>query len=308
MSEVMVLVNPTAGGGRAGRFWARLEPRARALAAVRVETPADSVVARRAVAEAVAGGCRRIVAVGGDGTTHLVAGALLASEAARGVTLGVLPSGTGSDLARALGIPRDPIRALSRALLGEPRAIDAGRCDDASGGFCFVNIASAGIGGMVDEAVNAMPHRGRTAFLGATLGALRRYRCVPVRVSLEGEAFYEGPLFMLAIANGTTFGKGMRIAPRARLDDGNFDVVLVGEIAGWELVRRLPQVYLGRHLGVAKVRFRQARKVRLEPLGVLPPFDVDGETYPSAAATFTVLPGALQVAGEVGDLPSKRIA
>jgi diacylglycerol kinase (ATP) len=175
--------------------------------------------------------------------------------------------------------------------------LDVGRCDGEGSSFFFINIASAGVGGLVDETVNAIPKRGRTAFLRATLQALRRYRCVPVRVSADGEAWYEGPLFVLAVANGTTFGKGMRVAPRARPDDGLFDLVLVGEVAGWELIRRLPQLYLGRHLGARPVRYRRAREVRLEPQGSLPVFDADGETYSSGAATFTLLPGALPVAG-----------
>ena len=297
MREVLVLVNAAAGGGRAGRLWQRLQTVAQGLAPIRVVTPTDAAASRRAVEDAVAAGCSRIVAVGGDGTVHLVAGTLLGAGAGGEVTLGVLPAGTGSDLARVLAIPRDAREALGRALLGPPQSIDAGRCECGGGSFYFANIASAGIGGVVDEAVNAMPRRGRTAFLRATLAALRRYRCVPVRVTLDGEAWYEGPLFLLAVANGTTFGKGMRIAPRARPDDGAFDVVLVGEVAGWELLRRLPQVYLGRHLRAKPVRFRQAREVRLEPLAPLPAFDVDGETYASGVATFSLLPGALRVAG-----------
>ena len=245
--------------------------------------------------EAVEAGCERVVAVGGDGTAHLAAGVLLGCGAA--ATLGILPAGTGSDLARPLAIPRDPAQALRRALLGPAVAIDAGRCDGERGGFFFVNIASAGVSGMVDETVNAVATRGRTTFLRCTLTALRRYRCVPVRVWADGEEWFAGPILLLAVANGTTFGKGMRVAPGAALDDGLFDVVLVGEVSGLQLARRLPQLYFGSHLGARPVRFRQAREVRLEPEAPLPPFDVDGETYPSGAVTFRVLPAALRVAG-----------
>jgi diacylglycerol kinase (ATP) len=296
LSETLVLVNPAAGGGRAGGVWERLRPSAERLAPLRVAVAESASGSRHAVEDALARGCPRVVAVGGDGTAHLAANALL--DGAADVTLGIVPAGTGSDLARVLRLPRDPAAALRRALLGPPTAVDAGRCESGGGGFWFVNIASAGIGGMVDEAVNAQPKRGRTAFLRATLGALRRYRCVPVRVELDGTSWYEGPLFLLAVANGTTFGKGMRIAPLARPDDGAFDVVLVGEVAGLELVRRLPQVYLGRHLDARPVRHRRATRVRVAPLAALPPFDVDGETYRSGEAEFTVRPGALRVAGE----------
>ena len=305
MSDTLVLVNPAAGGGRAGRFWEQMRARAEALANIVVAVPADAARARAALSAAVASGCERVVAVGGDGTAHLVASSLLASGAGEKVTLGILPAGTGSDLARTLAIPRHPREALKRALLGPPTALDAGRCDGGEGRFWFVNIASAGIGGMVDAAVNAMQRRGRTAFLRATLAALRRYRSVPVRVWLDGEAWYEGPLFLLAVANGTTFGKGMRVAPQARPDDGALDVVLVGDVSGWELMLRLPQVYLGRHLHARPVQHRRAREVRLEPLAPLPPFDVDGETYPSGAVTFRVMPAALRVAGAT---PAARMA
>jgi diacylglycerol kinase (ATP) len=296
MSATLVLVNPSAGGGRAGRFWERLRPLAEGIAAFDVASAHSPEGSRRAVESAVARGCRRVVAVGGDGTAHLVANVLL--ECGESVALGIVPAGTGSDLARALRIPRDPGGAVRRALLGPPVPVDAGACEGEHGGFSFVNIASVGVGGLVDETVNALPRRGRTAFLRATLAALHRYRCVPVRVEVDGEAWYDGPLFLLAVANGTTFGKGMRIAPNARPDDGLFDVVLVGEVAGLELVWRLPQVYLGRHLGARPVRHRRATQVRVQPRAVLPPFDVDGETYPSGAAVFTVRPGALHVAGE----------
>jgi diacylglycerol kinase (ATP) len=296
MSETLVVVNPAAGGGRAGRFWERLAPQGARMAVFEVAVADRAEGSRRAVEEAIARGCQRVVAVGGDGTAHLVANALLAGGVP--VTLGIVPAGTGSDLARALKIPRDPGAALRRALLGPPTPVDAGRCATEHGAFSFINIASAGIGGLVDEAVNALPGRGRTAFLRATLSALRRYRCVPVGVEVDGERWYEGPLFLLAVANGTTFGKGMRIAPDARVDDGAFDVVLVGEIAGLELVRRLPQVYLGRHLGARPVRHRRGVRVLLEPRAPLPPFDIDGETYRSCAAVFEIQPGALRIAGE----------
>ena len=294
MNPTVVLVNPAAGGGRAGRVWERIRPAAEALAPLRVVTPESAGASRRAILEALTVGCDRVVAVGGDGTAHLVVNTLL--DSGTSAAMGVVPAGTGSDLSRALGIPRNPISALRQAFLQPPAPFDAGRCEGPTGRFAFVNIASAGIGGLVDQAVNAIPNRGRTAFLRATFTALRTYRCVPVKVSLDGQPWFDGPLFLLAVANGTTFGKGMRVAPRALPDDGLFDVVAVGEVAGWELALRLPQVYVGRHLRARQVRHAHARTVRLEPLAPLPPFDADGETYPSGPVTFTIAPGALRIA------------
>ena len=299
MNRTAVVVNPSAGGGRAGRLWRTLRPAAERLAALEVVTPDGPPAARAAVRAAVERGASRLVVVGGDGTVHLVGTELLAAGAGERVTLGIVPAGTGSDLARALSVPRDPGRAVERALLGAPQPIDAGECTGEAASFAFVNIASAGIGGMVDEFVNAMPRRGLTAFLRGTLRALRQYRCVPVLLELDGVSWYEGRVLLVAVANGISFGKGMRAAPDALLDDGLFDVVLVTEVGGLELLRRLPRVYLGRHLGLEQVRVARARAVHLTPLAPLPVFDADGETYPSGEATFVVRPAALRVAGPV---------
>jgi diacylglycerol kinase (ATP) len=306
VSATAVIVNPLAGGARAGRLWRGLQPRAERLAPVDVRLPGSAPAARAAVRDALARGVERVVAVGGDGTVHLVAGELLAAGAGESVTLGIVPAGTGSDLARALALPRRPARALERALLGPPRPIDAGACSGAAASFDFVNVASAGIGGLVDELVNAMPRRGLTAFVRGTVRALRRYRCVPVEVALDGAPWFAGRVLLVAMANGVSFGKGMRAAPGAVVDDGLFDVVLVTEVGGFELLRKLPLVYFGRHLGLEQVRVARARTVHLRPLAPLPVFDADGETYPSGEATFVVRPAALRVAGAPG--PGRRPA
>jgi diacylglycerol kinase family enzyme len=112
---------------------------------------------------------------------------------------------------------------------------------------------------------------------------------------VDGEPFYHGPAFLWAAANGPTFGKGMRVAPPARLDDGLVDVVVVGDLPRWILPLRLPQLLLGRHLGKPKVHYRQARRVTWEPLAPFPPFELDGETMPCAAADLLVHPGGLRV-------------
>jgi diacylglycerol kinase (ATP) len=304
VNATLVVVNPTAGGGRAGALWERLAPLARSLAAVQVTVPQSRAELAQAVGRGAVEGFRRIVVVGGDGSIHVAANALLETGTSDEVVLGVVPAGTGSDLARVLGLPRHPEEALRRALLGPAKSLDAGRCEGEASEFFFANIASAGIGGLVDQAVNAIPDRGRTAFLAAALGAFRAYRCASVRVDVDGERWFEGRILVLAVANGTTFGKGMRIAPRARPDDGLFDVVLVKEISAVQLVLHLPQLYMGRHMRARPVRSVRAREVRIEPLEKMPPFDVDGETYQSGAATFTVQPGRLRFAvARTGDEP-----
>lgn len=300
MSRTLVLVNPAAGGGRAWGVWERLRERLPGAKSLPVERPPDPAATLEAVRQAAAEGYERLVVLGGDGTLHLVATALLAAGLGQRLSLGVVPAGTGSDLARSLRIPRRLPAALTLALEGEAVPLDAGRCVGERASFHFINESSAGVAGLVDESVNAMPRRGATAFLAATVRALRRFRPVPMRLEVDGERWYEGPTFLVTVANGTSFGKGMRIAPQARWDDGWFDVVVVGDVRGAELLLRLPQVYLGTHLTARPVRVRRAKVVHLEPLAPAPPFDVDGETYPSGRATFKLLPAALRVVAGPG--------
>lgn len=290
-----VLVNPRAGGGRARAQWERLSAQLPLARSLPVLMPPSPEVMRAAVRQLLAASCRRLVVVGGDGTLHMVAGEILAAGAASAVSLGLVPLGTGCDFARALALPKRPSQAFQLALEGEARPVDAGVIHGFWGREFFVNVASAGISGLVDELVNANPRRGTLAFLTSTLRALRRYQPAVATVEVDGQTLYSGPILLAAVANGTSFGKGMRIAPLARVDDGVLDVVVVEAVRGLQLVRRLPLVYLGRHVRLPQVRFARGREVRLDFANPLPPFDVDGECVASAPSTFSVMAGALKV-------------
>ena len=129
-------------------------------------------------------------------------------------------------------------------------------------------------------------------------------------MEVDGELWHDGGVFLLAVANGRSFGKGMRIAPRAEVDDGLADLVLVRPLPGWQVPLQLPRLYLGRHLGSPYVDWRRARRVRLEPAGGLPPFDLDGETLPSGAGRVRTPPrrSAFRlVAGEPGAPEPARV-
>jgi diacylglycerol kinase (ATP) len=294
---LVFFVNPAAGSGRAGAVWDALAAAHPELRAAPLVREADPLRARTALCTALAAPeVRGLVAVGGDGTLHHVANAMLEEGCSPRIALGVVPAGTGSDLARSLGVPSDPSAALQAALEGEPRPLDALllRRDDGVARY-VVNTASTGVSGMVVEAVNAMTRRRQSTYLAATVRALLRYRPLPCRVIVDGDLFYEGNTFLLAVANGPTFGKGMRVAPTARLDDGLAEVVVAGDVPRWRLPVYLPLLFLGRHLGLRRVHHRQARRVRWEPLVPFPPFELDGEALPNGAAEITVLPGALRV-------------
>lgn len=292
--RLVAVVNPSAGGGRAGSIWNELRDSDGRLSRAEVVCADGVDRTREELGALLDDGADRLVVFGGDGSLHLVGNLILERGLGRKVSLGLVPIGTGSDLARTLGIPQDRRQALDRVLGASPRLLDVLQLSTDDGRRRFVlNVASAGISGPVDEAVNAIPGRGQAAYLWATLGALRRYRPAPCRVIVDGELWHEGGLLLVAVANGTSFGRGMKIAPRARVDDGEADVVLIRPVATWQLMFRFPQIYRGTHLDSPFVRWGRCRAVRLEPLGEIPPYDLDGEVFPSAAAEITLLPNAL---------------
>lgn len=309
MSGTVVMVNRSAGGGRGRKVWERLAQAEAGLEGARIVARSSAREALEELDRLLDGGgpggtsgVERLLVVGGDGTLSLVADHLLTRAGGRPVetALGLIPAGTGSDLAAALGIPKDPAAALRHALeparTARPRPLDALEITAADGRRRFgVNVISAGVSGPVDEAIAAAPRRGATSYLKATLGALARYRPVPCRIRVDGEPWHEGPLLLLAVANGPTFGRGMRIAPDAEVDDGLADVVLVPHLPAWQVPIQLPKLYLGKHLGSRYVHFRRGRTVEVEPLADMPPFDVDGDAWPGGEVKIEVRPGALRI-------------
>jgi diacylglycerol kinase (ATP) len=310
VNRFLFLVNPTAGSGRAGAVWSRLSdahPELRGAAVIRERQPER---ARELLRQALGPGVRALVAVGGDGTLHLAANALLDRALGEQVALGIVPAGTGSDLARSLGVPRDPAQALQIAWESKPRPCDALEViPDGHPRRFVVNVASAGVSGLVGQAVNALPRRTAWVYFSTALSALVRFRPVACRVLADGEPWFEGPLLLLAVANGATFGRGMRVAPQAEVDDGLLDLVLLPGMPRWRLPFRLPRVYWGSHLRLPGVQVRRATRVRLEPLEAgFPPLDLDGESGPATAAEMRLLPAALRVLAPPRLSPSAAVA
>lgn len=317
--RIVVLVNPRAGGGRARSLWEsvrkqvprlarldrieRLDLAGRTGSAGRLAHGGVILEERPQQAEdvlvaALEWGIDRLVVVGGDGSFSLAADVVAVAGAGSRVTLGLVPAGTGSDLARSLGLPRKPSDCLVRALDGPPRPLDAFELafDDGRRRFA-VNEISGGVSGEVVRRIDALTSRGRTAYLAESLKALVRYRPASCRVEADGEPWHDGPILLFAVANGTSFGRGMRIAPRAELDDGLADLVLASRVPGWEVPLLLPRLYAGRHLSSRHVLYRRARTVRIEPGEGFPDLDLDGDPCPAGAVTVSVRPGALRVAG-----------
>jgi diacylglycerol kinase (ATP) len=285
--EIALLTNPTAGHGRGARYrdaaLARLRESGfvvRNLAGRDADEAAD--LARACVAD----GVEALVVCGGDGLVHLGVQAV----AGTGVPLGVIPSGTGNDFARYLGLPRtDPVAAADRVIASRRRTIDAAR----SGDRWFVTVLAAGFDAIVNERANTMTWpRGQMRYNLATLAELRTFRPIPYVLQLDGETV-EHQAMLVAVGNGPSFGGGLRITEGALLDDGLLDVVVITRMSKAKLVRSYPRLFTGRIDGVAEYVHRRVRSVTVAAPGIVS--YADGERFGPLPLTVECVPGALDV-------------
>ncbi len=252
---VRFLINPAAGRFRAAARLDRLRVLASAAGAglvVSKSGPDLAVQARRAAADGVA----RLVVAGGDGTMHQAAQGL----AGTGCALGVVPLGTGNDLAGTLGIPRDLDAAVARALTGDLRRLDLVRVEDT------VCIGYAGVG--FDSVVTRFANeevkrlRGPLVYVYAVLHTLATFKPPVLRVVHDGGTF-EGRAMFAVVANLPRFGGGMRIAPAALPDDGWADLVIVRELSRLRLLAVFPKVYRGTHVDHPAIQIVRTRRVEI---------------------------------------------
>jgi diacylglycerol kinase (ATP) len=300
--KTVFVVNPASANGATGKQWPQVSDRARERglehSSVLTSGPAD---ATRLAADALKSGANTVVAVGGDGTLSDVANGFFGSEGSfDDAALGLLPFGTGGDCRRTLGIPFELDAAIDCLMARNVRRIDVGRIEMEAleGGRSvrhFVNIADAGIGGVVVDRVNRTTKLfgGKATFMFASLATLMTYRPQAVRVE-TAERVWEGRAQNVVVANCQYFGGGMHVAPRAEPDDGTFDVVVFGDIARFEAMRSINDIYTSKHLKNPKVMTWRASQVNVTSAErVL--IDVDGELLGTLPAVFTVLPAALSV-------------
>ncbi|MDT0431498.1 diacylglycerol kinase [Streptomyces salyersiae] len=295
-SEITLFVNPTAGSGRGARA---AQPAASALRdagfSVRTVLGEDADDALRRAKDAVAGGTGALIAVGGDGMMSLA----LQAVAGTSTPLGAVAVGTGNDFARALGLPvRDPAaagRLAADALkAGTARAIDLGRV----GERWFGSVLASGFDSRVNDRGNRMRRvGGRFRYDLAILAELAAFRPVPYRLRLDGGPVREIEATLIAVGNGTTYGGGMRICADAVMDDGLFDVTVVGACSRTTLLKVFPRVYRGTHLGHPVVSVHRVSSIELAAAGVTA--YADGEPLGALPLTATCVPGAVRVlAGE----------
>jgi YegS/Rv2252/BmrU family lipid kinase len=283
---VRLIVNPSAGAGRAARLLPSVEAALRSLGIVfRVDRTTSIEHARELARDAVAAG-EVAAAMGGDGLTGAVAGEL---RDGAGV-LAVLPGGRGNDFARKLGVGGDPVAACELIASGRERRVDLAE----AAGQCYVGILSAGIDSDVQVIANGtrLP-LGTLVYAYGLVRALAAWRPAGFEISIDGERrAFAG--CSVAASNSGVFGGGMRLVPDARLDDGLLDVVLTEDLPKRTYLRNVPRLFRGTHVHERGFHILRGREVTFSADRPFTAY-ADGDPVADLPVTVRVLPGALRV-------------
>jgi len=312
MALPLVIINPSSASGSTGEMWPRVASDLRSefgafqTTFTKVRGDASSIAA-----DAARKGIKLIIACGGDGTVSEVANGILTSG--KDAELGILPSGTGGDFRRSLEIPSSTRAAAQVLRTGRTRRIDVGRIsfvdyDGAEAMRYFVGVTSCGLSTKVIQRVKDggpdwLPANtprwlgGRVSFGASLLQTAMRSEATRLRVQLDDAPERHLLVATLCVANARYFGGGMKIAPEAKLTDGKFDVVGVGDLGAMKIFTSAPRVYLGSHLSMPEVSHALARKVTVRPAerGAVVDLEVDGELPGRLPATFQIIPEALRI-------------
>ena len=285
--EIALLTNPTAGKGRARKVRERALARLRGAGlTVRDLQGRDAGESLTLARQCVADGVDALVVCGGDGMVHLAVQAV-ADSATR---LGIVPAGTGNDVARYFDIPRkDTDAAVDRVLAGRTRTVDLAR----SGSQYFVTVLAAGFDAIVNERANRMTWpKGQMRYSIATLAELRVFAPLPYTLQLDDRQITLEAM-LVAVGNGPSFGGGLRITEGAVLDDGLLDVVIIKPISKPDLVRTYPKLFKGTHVHHPQYEHHLVRSVTVAAPGIVS--YADGERFGPLPLTVECAPGALTV-------------
>jgi diacylglycerol kinase (ATP) len=285
--EIALLTNPTAGKGKGAKVRDRALARLRSAdLGVRNLQGRDAAEALDLARQCVRDGVDALVVCGGDGMVHLAVQAV----AGTGVPLGIVPAGTGNDVARYFDIPRkDPEAAVDRVVAGRTRTVDLAR----SGSQYFVTVLAAGFDAAVNERANRMTWpKGQMRYNIATLAELRVFEPLPYTLQLDDRQVSLEAM-LVAVGNGPSFGGGLRITEGAVLDDGLLDVVIIKPITKPDLVRTYPKLFKGTHVHHPQYEHHLVRSVTVAAPGIVS--YADGERFGPLPLTVECAPGALTV-------------
>lgn len=294
----LILANPTAGGGRGREALPRLQSFSLEKRwSAEFRSAGSSAEFAQIAREEAAAGRERIFALGGDGTFQALLNAVAGNA---GVSIGVLPAGGGNDLAAALGLPGDPVRAAEMILAqGEAVPLDAARVR-AADGTERLYMGGGGVGLDAEAARFASgayrKMRGRSRYLLSAIRALGGFRGIEVRVSLEDAepSSLEGTALLLGILNTPSYGAGLRLAPEAQMEDGRLDLVLLENLTTLEIAGILPRLALSGEIRTARIQRHRVTRIRIETERPCA-FHADGEIVGMTPVEIAVVPGAMRV-------------
>ena len=313
MTLPLVIVNPASADGATRENWPKIASDLRthfgAFSVAFTEAPGDG---RTLAAEAARQGTRLIIACGGDGTISEVVNGILESN--QETELGILPGGTGSDFRRTLGMPTNIAAAAHALREGRTRTIDAGRVtfvndnDERETRF-FINVASFGMSTEVlsrtasGEAKKWIPGfaprklGSKLSYAAATLQTTFSTTPTEVHVQLDEQPERRWRVAEFCVANARYYGGAMKIAPDAKLDDGLFDVITIGDASAFRILANSPRLYFGAHLRMDEVTHALAKQVLARPVkkDEVVRVELDGEVLGRLPATFQIMPLALRV-------------
>lgn len=305
--KTKVIVNPASNRGRTRMRWGEIRDGLKSfIREFKFEFTEKPLHATDIAREAIKDGADLVIGVGGDGTMNEIANGfyedhrMINPEA----TLGLVPSGTGCDLFRSLNIPPG-LRAALHVLNDAPSVrMDVGqvhyrRNDGQEEDRFFLNVADFGLGGeVVREVTERRLQRRASSYVRCLVTTMARYKNKRVRIRVDGRPLPDGEYLIGAVANGRIFGKGMKVAPDARLDDGLFDSVLVRGFRFLEFCRHGWKLMNGTHVTHPKVTVVRGQKVEAWPdEGQEVLLELDGDQLGRLPATFEIIPRNLLVKG-----------
>jgi len=285
--SIVVMANPAARNGRGAREAHTVSAALRGFGKEVREIRGTSVEESLDLAlAAVSEGCDTLVVIGGDGIVNVAVQALVGTDTA----LGIVPTGTGNDAARGLGLPLgDVAEATTQILNGTRRSVDLARIDDRH----YLTALAAGFDAAVAERANNMSWpKGQARYNLAILAELRAFKPRNYRLTIDGEVL-EQPGMLVAVANGPSFGGGIRIAHHAQLDDGLLDVVVVDPVPKLELIKMTPKLRTGAISEHPAYKVHRASSVTIEAPDIVG--YADGERFGPLPLTVQCVPGALTV-------------
>ncbi len=288
-----LFVNPAAGRGMGRRNHAAITAELTRLGVEFIDYTASSreLAISKAQTSLARGEVSALLVAGGDGMVNV--GANLAMDA--GIPLGIIPSGTGNDIARALNLPIDNVVWATQVAadhLEIPRTVDIGKANSSDGDFYFLGSLAAGFDALVNARANSFKRiKGPIKYRIALYRELAKFKKLSYKLTVDGEIHLLDAM-LCTIANVPSYGGGMLITPEAEIDDGELDLFIVHKISRPELIRVFPHVYTGTHVEHPAIEIVRVKSVVLEAKA---PVFADGEASGQAPVSISVVPGGLRV-------------